>query len=163
MQEIKTDIEVFEAQQIKEEDNLNGKDKLVKKYQDQLNDEKAKLDVIKMLPNDLGVGLEVGDQGKTEENEPLPEQNDELSKYWHYKVLHTAFAGDDSINLTIDDSDESAFKFRNAFIKDHCEPYTDITKIDNTFSIPTAIWDSLFPHQKVGVKWLFERLVIKQI
>ncbi|KAK8893556.1 DNA excision repair protein ERCC-6 [Tritrichomonas musculus] len=139
------------------EATLNGKDKLVKKYQDQLNDEKAKLDVIKMLPNDLGVGLEVGDQGKTEENEPLPEQNDELSKYWHYKVLHTAFAGDDSINLTIDDSDESAFKFRNAFIKDHCEPYTDITKIDNTFSIPTAIWDSLFPHQKVGVKWLFER------
>lgn len=137
------------------EATLNGKDKLIKKYQKELDDEKAKLDVIKILPKDLGVDIATGD--KNEEDEALPEQNEELNKYWHYKVLHSSFAGDDSINLTIDDSDDDSYKARQAFLRDHCEPYTDLTKISDKLSIPTAIWESLFPHQKVGVKWLWKR------
>lgn len=139
------------------EATLNGKDKLIQKYQKELEDEKSKLQLIKMLPKDLGVDISTGDKEKDEENAMLPEKNDELNKYWHYKVMHTSFVGEDSINLTIDDSDENTYKSRKSFIKDHCEPYTELTQIDKKLSIPTAIWDSLFPHQKVGIKWLWKR------
>lgn len=141
------------------EAKLDGKEKLIEKLEKKLDEEKSKLELMKMMPSEMGVDLSLANKTKPgEEGEiNMPEQNDELLKYWHYKVLHTSFAGENSINLTLDDSDENVFKSRNSFIKDHCEPYTDLTHIDQNFSIPTAIWKSLFPHQHVGVEWLWEK------
>ena len=138
------------------EAKLDGKDKLIEKLEKKLEEEKSKLELIKMMPNEMGVDLSLANKTKEEDN-ALPEQNDELLKYWHYKVLHTSFAGENSINLTLDDSDPNVYKSRNSFIQSHCEPYTELTTIDQNLTMPTAIWKSLFPHQHVGVEWLWEK------
>lgn len=137
---------------------LNGNSSLIEKYQKQLDEETAKLEDLQNLPTDYAVNLDLSVENNSNENfNQLPEQNDELMKYWHYKVMHTSFAGKDSINLTIDDSDLNVFISRTAFIKDHCEPYTEITQIKDNLVIPKAIWNSLYPHQKVAVEWLWEK------
>lgn len=139
------------------EARLDGKDKLIEKLTKQLEEEKSKLELLKMMPSEMGVDLSLANKSNENEDNLLPEQNDELLKYWHYKVLHTSFAGENSINLTLDDSDPNVYKARNSFIADHCEPYTELTNIDQKLTIPTAIWNSLFPHQHVGVEWLWEK------
>lgn len=136
---------------------LEGKDKLIEKYEKKLEEEKSKLELVKMMPSEMGVDLSLANKTNEDEDNAIPEQNDELLKYWHYRVLHTAFAGENSINLTLDDSDMNIFKSRNAFIRDHCDQYTELTNIDQNLAIPTAIWKSLFPHQRVAVEWLWDK------
>jgi DNA excision repair protein ERCC-6 len=65
------------------------------------------------------------------------------------------FTGDDAINLTNDDSDPTVFSGRTSFIQAHCEPYIEVHRIDESLSVPLTIWNSLFPHQRVGVEWLW--------
>ncbi|OHS94535.1 DNA repair protein rhp26 [Tritrichomonas foetus] len=131
---------------------LHDKKKLIEKYSKLLDEERFKLEI----PDELNVEITTkGDSNKDDEAEKMPEQNEELMKYWHYKVMHTAFAGEDSINLTLDDSDPLVFKGRNAFIRDHCEPYSEMKTITDNLKMPKAIYDSLFPHQKVAIDWLW--------
>ncbi|KAH0788422.1 DNA repair protein rhp26 [Histomonas meleagridis] len=128
----------------------SGNKKDIEKYEKKLADEKIKA----KLPKNLNVEIErVTDT--SENNSQMPEISEELNKYWHYKVMHTSFVGEDSINLTVDDSDPEVFDSRNNFIRDHCEPYLEMHDIDEELHIPKAIWDSLFPHQRVAVEWLW--------
>lgn len=140
------------------EAKLNGKDRLIEKLEAKLQDEESKYALSKLLPSEIDVDISLADQNADSQNsEQLPEQNDALLRFWHYKVLHTSFAGENSINLTLDDSDEEVFLARNSFIKNHCEPYSELTTISENLKIPTSIWNSLFPHQRVAVEWLWEK------
>jgi DNA excision repair protein ERCC-6 len=76
-------------------------------------------------------------------------------KFWHYRILHTPLVGEDGINLTVDDSDPQVFQTRNAFIRSSCEPYVELFDISNGLKLPRAIWQSLFPHQRLAVEWLW--------
>ena len=129
---------------------LDGKQKQIQKLEKKLAEEEVKL----LLPDAISVDLGKIEDSLDKVDEKMPESNDELMKYWHYKVMHTNFVGDDSIDLTLDDSDNSVFKARNNFIQNHCEPYTQMTQISNNVKFPTALWESLFPHQRTGVQWL---------
>jgi DNA excision repair protein ERCC-6 len=123
-----------------------------KRQIDRLEKELAEAQLKSVLPKSIAVDLE---QAATGDPAAMPQSDDSLSKFWHCKVMQMNFSGDDAINLTLDDSDPSVFQGRTAFLQEHCEPYTEMHHIDDSLCLPLAIWNSLFPHQRVAVEWLW--------
>jgi len=141
-------IEALENEIKKVQTSKEDKD-YVKDLKDELHDLKIKRD----LPIDLTVSLGTPD---IETKHSDIEDDTDLTRFWHHKVMNTPFVGEYSIDLTNDDSDESVFVSRNEFIRDFCEPYTKFHELDNGFRIPFGIWKSLFKHQKQAVEWLWD-------
>lgn len=131
---------------------INGEKKKILMYEKQLQDLRIKLVMPESIQVDLGTS-----KAKDDKEASLPDTNEEeMKKYWHYKVMHTSFAGDDSINLTVDDSDESIYESRNQFIQEHCEPMVEFHEVEGGLNIPIPIWKSLFLHQRVAIQWLWD-------
>lgn len=129
---------------------INGKKKDIEKYEKELENVKAKMQLPEKIDVDLGLSITKRD----DDEQKMPSGEDELGKYWHYKVMNKGFVGDDKIDLTIDDSDLDVYNSRNSYIRDFCEPYIEMHDIDDDIHLPKALWDSLFPHQKVALEWL---------
>ena len=79
----------------------------------------------------------------------------DLTNYWHYKVIHQGFVGDDGINLTNDDSSEDVYNARMTFIENNCSKPSKFHDLGEGLKIPEALWQSLFPHQRGAIEWLW--------
>lgn len=125
---------------------LKGKSREIERIERKLGETEITL----QLPEQLDVDLDLS--RPTVDNE-MPVENQEMEKYWHYKVLHQSFVGTESIDLTIDDSDPFVYAARQQFILKHCEPYIEEHELEGGLKVSKQIWDSLFPHQRSAIEW----------
>ena len=123
-----------------------GKEKEIARIERELGDAELML----QLPEKLDVDLELS---QPTVDQAMPTEGEQMEKYWHYKVMHQNFVGEDAIDLTIDDSDPFVYAARQKFIEKYCEPYTEEHELDGGLKIPQAIWNSLFPHQRAAIEW----------
>lgn len=89
--------------------------------------------------------------GQLNLSQPVDESKTDLTGFWHYEIL----SGNLQMDLCADDTDESIYENRQEYIEQHCRPYVDQIDLGNGLKIPSAIWKSLFPHQRTAIDWLW--------
>lgn len=128
-----------------------GGDKNKKKLYD-LKRELEDLLIQKELPENMQVTIENGNDATSVANDS---NEIDLTNFWHYKMMKRDFAGDDAINLTNDDSDDTVYQARLSFIENFCDKCAQYHELDNGFRVWQPLWQSLFPHQRGAIEWLW--------
>ncbi|EAY02564.1 Type III restriction enzyme, res subunit family protein [Trichomonas vaginalis G3] len=125
------------------------------KNKKKLTELKGELDTLilqKQLPETINVTI---DNNSSNTSIAIDSVEMDLSNFWHYKVMKTDYVGEDAINLTNDDSDEQVYQARLSFIENFCDKCTIYHEIDSGFKVWQPIWQSLFPHQRGAIDWLW--------
>ena len=153
-EDIKDKIEAVK-QAIKKAKHSGEKKSKIKQLKRELEDLK-----IQQKFKNIDVDLKEDVQERSIEND---EEEMDLTNFWHYKVMHTDFVGENSINLTNDDSDEKVFLARTNFIEEFCDKTDKFHEMKNStadyqwkLKIYQPIWQTLFPHQRGAIQWLWD-------